>query len=410
MKRIFLTLLLLLPIGTSHAKEKNPIPVFILAGQSNMEGHAKVSVLDYLGEDPETAPLLAEIKNKDGSHRMIEDVWISYLSGWKGRIDGENHEVFGQLTTGYGSQGNRNYDAPGEKIGPELTFGITMQKHLQQPILLIKTAWGGQSLHTDYRSPGSGPYIPTEDDKKRERFSSPEKIAELEKKTGARYRQMIGHVRHVLQDIQRVYPDYEEDQGYELAGFVWFQGFNDLVANNVYAEVGADSAVPRFAAYTGWFANFVRDTRTDLNAPEMPFVIGVLGVGGKDANEKTLAFRESQAAVAELPEFRGNVFAVPTAPFWDERLAEIDGKRNQLRQKRYFLEKKHPQHENADGTLSKDEIKSVLAEFEKTLFTKEDLALESRAKSNAGYHYLGSAKTFAQIGQAFAEALVNKAP
>ncbi|MDF1862811.1 MAG: hypothetical protein P1U87_21520 [Verrucomicrobiales bacterium] len=43
--------------------------------------------------------------------------------------------------------------------------------------------------------------------------------------------------------------------------------------------------------------------------------------------------------------------------------------------------------------MSKDEIKSVLTGFEKNLFTEEDLALESRAKSNAGYHYLGPAKT-----------------
>ncbi len=61
----------------AHADDK-PLKVYILAGQSNMEGHARVGVLDYLGDDPQTAPLMAEIKNSDGSHRLIKDTWISF--------------------------------------------------------------------------------------------------------------------------------------------------------------------------------------------------------------------------------------------------------------------------------------------------------------------------------------------
>ena len=59
MKRI-LTLLILsaLTCGHSLAAEKKKLKVFILAGQSNMEGHAKVETFDYIGDDPATAPLL----------------------------------------------------------------------------------------------------------------------------------------------------------------------------------------------------------------------------------------------------------------------------------------------------------------------------------------------------------------
>ncbi len=390
----------------THLSAKEPLKVYLLVGQSNMEGHAKVSVLDYLGEDPKTAPLLAEMKNRDGTHRMIKDVWISYLTGLNGRIDGENREVFGQLTAGYGSQGGRDYDKPGEKIGPELAFGITMQKGLDQPVLIIKTAWGGQSLHTDFRSPSSGPYVRSEDDIKRERFATPEQQANLKAKTGARYRQMIEHVQFVLNDIKRVYPDYDPDQGYELAGLVWFQGFNDMVGRNVYPEVKSDDPTPRFAKYTEWFGNFIRDTRQDLSAPKLPVVIGVMGVSGNNPNAGNQAFRESQAAVADLPEFKGNVFVVQTAPFWDERLAVIDEKRGQLRQKAYLLRTKNKNHENADGTMTKQEQQQVVSDLEQELFSEEDYALEKRAKSNAGYHYLGSAKTFSLIGQAFAKALL----
>ncbi len=402
---VLLVAFLLLCLPRPSAAE--PLKVYILVGQSNMEGHARVSVIDYLGEDPQTADLLKEMKGPDGTLRMIDNVWISFLTGVQGRIDGANREVFGQLTAGYGSQGGRDYDKPGEKLGPELAFGITMQQALGQPILLIKTAWGGQSLHTDFRSPSSGPYLPSQDDIQRERFATAEQRAELEAKTGARYRQMIEHVQNVLADIQRVYPDYREADGYELAGLIWFQGFNDMVARNVYPEVPADSPTPRFAKYTEWFANFIRDVRQDLMAPQLPIVIGVMGVGGQTPNAGNQAFRESQAAVAELPEFRGNVFAVQTAPFWDERLAKIDEKRDQLRQKAYLLRTENKNHENADGKLSEAEQRAIVAELEKQIMTAEDYSLEKRAKSNAGYHYLGSAKTYSQIGRAFAEALLD---
>ena len=57
----------------------------------------------------------------------------------------------GKLTVGYGAGGRE------PKIGPELSFGITMQQHVGEPILLIKTSWGGKSLNTDFRSPSAGP-------------------------------------------------------------------------------------------------------------------------------------------------------------------------------------------------------------------------------------------------------------
>ena len=49
--------ILLATTGLVQAQSK-PLRVFILAGQSNMEGHAKVETFDYIGDDPATAPLL----------------------------------------------------------------------------------------------------------------------------------------------------------------------------------------------------------------------------------------------------------------------------------------------------------------------------------------------------------------
>jgi hypothetical protein len=46
-------------------------------------------------------------------------------------------------------------------------------------------------------------------------------------------------------------------------------------------------------------------------------VIGVLGVDG----DKHVNFRKAMAAPADMPEFKGNVVAVDTAPFWDHAIA-----------------------------------------------------------------------------------------
>jgi hypothetical protein len=63
----------------------------------------------------------------------------------------------------------------------------------------------------------------------------------------------------------------------------------------------------------------------------IPFVIGVMGAGGlKDESAGMLAIRQAMAAPADLPEFKGNVAAVQTAPLWSDELGEIDNKRAQV--------------------------------------------------------------------------------
>jgi len=135
----------LMPGIASQAAAK-PLKVFILAGQSNMQGHARVSTFEHIGMDPTTKPMLAEMQNADGTPKICERVWIS-------SIGCADTEQTGKLTTGFGASQN------GPKIGPEFTFGLYMRKFTDAPILLIKTAWGGKSLNTDFRPPSAGPYV-----------------------------------------------------------------------------------------------------------------------------------------------------------------------------------------------------------------------------------------------------------
>jgi len=301
-----------------------PLKVYILAGQSNMEGQARVETFDYIGDDPKTAPLLKEMRGPDGKPRLCEKVWISYLTGSPDR--GTLGEGFGKLTAGYGSRSNPAED--GGKIGPEFTFGITMSKATDCPILLIKTAWGGKSLHTDFRPPSAGPYEFNEAELegfKKRGVDIAQAKADKAAKTGQYYRLMMKHVQHVLGDIKRVVPDYDAKAGYEIAGFVWFQGWNDMVAGGTYPNRSKPGG---YAKYSEWMAAFIRDVRKDLKAPKMPFVIGVMGVGG--VQEKPNYFRQAMAAPAAMPEFKGNVAAVETAPFWDSPMEALLSKKGEI--------------------------------------------------------------------------------
>ena len=392
--KVILTILASL-LSVSFSLWAKPLKVYLLVGQSNMQGHAAERTLGHLAMDAKTVPLLKAIQNADGSAKVHDQIWISSIE-----IAEESGVKEGKLTVGYGAGGSD------PKIGPELTFGITMQKHVGQPVLLIKTAWGGKSLNTDFRPPSAGPYV--FNDKQIENFKKRDRnLAEVRQEkvnsTGVYYRAMLEHIRKVLGDIQRVYPDYDAKSGYELSGFIWFQGWNDMVDAGTYPSRGQ---VGSYDAYSRNLAHFIRDVRKDLNAPKLPFVIGVMGAGGPISkygpDQKRYAdihgeFRKAMAAPANLPEFRGNVTAVRTENYWDGELSELVDRRSKINAKRREL--------SNDESLNREQRDKALADFNAKLFTKEELQILELGVSNAAYHYLGSAKILGQIGKAFADAL-----
>ncbi len=355
----------------SAAADKKPLKVFILVGQSNMQGHAKISTMEHIGMDPKTAPWLRDMQKRDGSPAVFKNVRMSYLS------TGGLKE--GALTAGFG--------ADDTKFGPEFTFGMTLDKRLDEPVLVIKAAWGGKSLYSDFRPPSAGVY------------NNNEKVS------GHYYRLTVAHVKDVLANISRVYPDYKASQGHELCGLVWFQGWNDMVNGTVYPKRYSPGG---YDDYTKLMAQFIRDIRKDLSAPKLPFVIGVMGAGGPTkeykGGQKRYAgvhqgFRDAMAAPTKLPEFKGNVAAVFTEKYWDMELAELksrDGKVNQ--------EVKKTQ---SDKKLKGKQVQELREKLRKKEFT--DLELQKLAKgiSNAEFHYLGSGKVMAGIGIGFAEAVID---
>lgn len=370
--------------ATAHAK---PLKVYILAGQSNMEGHAQTKTFPAVAKDPKTKPLYDKMVGADGQALVHDDVTIAYAYGdFGGNIIGRKH---GKLTAGFGSQ---HHIGTG-KIGPELMFGITMHDIHGEPILLIKNAWGGKSLMVDFRPPSAGD-LP-DDNKHKD-------------KAGIYYKETVAHVKDVLADPKKVYPEYNEKDGYEIAGFVWFQGFNDMVGPYPRVdESQGKKSVKDYSEYSRLLACFIRDIRKDLDAPKMPFVIGALGTGGEDSSDGAKAFREAMAAPAYMDEFKGNVGVVYTHKYWPSELDAVRAKRDEAW-------KPFAQREREAKKLEGDERKKAYAEIsaekEKAAaaaLTEEDLWLLENGISNQGFHYWGSAKFFAQIGDAFAKKMAE---
>ena len=104
MKYIASFFLMTLAAFVSAQDATKPVRVFILAGQSNMEGKAPNALLDYQATNASTKALFAHLR-KDDQWIVRDDVFIKFL------------ERKGPLTVGYGSPG---------RTGPELEFGTVM--------------------------------------------------------------------------------------------------------------------------------------------------------------------------------------------------------------------------------------------------------------------------------------------
>lgn len=375
--------------------EAAPLKVYLMAGQSNMQGFCSVNTFSQIEADPITAPLLKKMVNPDGTPRVHENVWISTSGCAKDAQPG-------QLTTGFGG-------GKGDRIGPELTFGIFMEEHVKEPILIIKTAWGGKNLCRDFRPPSAGTHpthIQALEEVRKENKDTSEMDKEYAERHGKYYRMMIAHAQSVLGDIKKVYPSYDASQGYKLEGFVWFQGENDFGEQDTYPNPGEPGG---FSEYSRLLGCLIRDVRKELNAPDMNAVIGVLGFNGeletkryRQIEDKHIPwlreFRKAMEAPVDMPEFKGHVAAVRTEEFWEPRLEELQGRWKQVKAKSGELK--------SQG-LNKEQQKAAIDEFLKTVYSPEEWKLMETGVSHACYHYLGSAKIMSRIGKAFAEAMIR---
>ena len=200
-------------ISLASCGDTSPVKIYIMAGQSNMEGPGKTN---YLKENKLTS-LLEE----------RDDVWCVYA----GRVSGPLLPEFGFRR---------------DNFGPELLFGHEMGDTLENDIILFKSALGGTTLHVDWRPPGA--------------------VKREGGEVGPLYNQMISRFHTLLRNLDKVYPGYNKKQGYEIAGFIWLQGESDCCAKT-------EEGIGFHNFYKENLDDFVNDVRRDVGLPELPFII-----------------------------------------------------------------------------------------------------------------------------------------
>ena len=296
------------PPEFAESSSDGKVKVFILAGQSNMEGRGfpepltwQVSQEKYRerythfiknGDYDAFLKKVAETRDPEDRRKTPtylwserKDVWINYLG------------KHGYLKVGYG--------APNEGFGPEFNFGHVVGNHFDEQVLIIKTSWGGRALAQGFLPPSSMPtasefaeMTKAENEKNAQwniqqqarvaknnlRIMEENKTAEKKKslqvfkprptltvdeysgRYGVDYRNMVQEVHDCLEQLKQRFPTYD-GQGYEIEGFVWFQGWNDQYND-------------RWLSYESNLANLIRDLRKEFHAPNMKIVIGEMGHDG----------------------------------------------------------------------------------------------------------------------------------
>jgi len=386
---------LLLVVSNTVQASDGKLRIFILSGQSNMVGHANAHTMGTLfnadgAKDKELIQLVfkkdAKISKKILDEQLARAIKTDELTGGisgkkikaitdatkKAEVEGRvkalkaAHDAYkmdvisssvvsdrvyidsiadgnvrsGKLSVGFG--GSKG------KIGPEYSFGLSIAKKIDGPVLIIKTSWGGKSLHYDFRPPSAGPY---ELDAKQKASG---KADEIKTNAGRFYRLMNEKVRNVLKDLKKYHPAYDPKEGYEIAGFVWFQGFNDQ-----FSEAFRGNYKTNMIA-------FIKDIRREYKTPGMPFIIGVLGTSQTKEKVAENAVSVGQRQAVKAPEFKDNVLAV-------ESYTE------------YAL----------------DSLKVY-----KTGWADHYCQWDT-VGSDRPYHYLGSGKFFVRLGDAFATAMAE---
>lgn len=223
------------PIVTRQEKSTAKVRVFILAGQSNMEGYGTI-------DDPEDDPgSLNDIIMHDstGTWSAIgtPDSWTTLENAYL-YYERNGEIIRSKVTVGQGENSNL--------IGPELAFAHELDEYYDDPVLIIKTAWGGKSLAVDFRPPSAGGA------------------------TGEYYNAMIQIVRNVTENLAGEFPELGT-MDFELSGFGWFQGWNDGASDDYLNE------------YESNLYHLVNDVRNDLATQDLPVVIASSGQGGYES-------------------------------------------------------------------------------------------------------------------------------
>jgi alpha-galactosidase len=349
------------PDGTTGATNK-PVKVFILSGQSNMVGMGDMNPINTAG----TLNTLVKVEGKFPNLVDTNGNWTRHSNVWyRGVISALGNT---NLTVGQG--------AAADTVGPELGFGHVMGWHFDEPVLLIKSSIGNRSLFWDCLPPGSprwtngatvyagygegpnswptngapSPYSWYAGKQYDDYFLAETNMGAPAWMTGTLYRTNNAQVRHnsriytlktfhtadansepglgagwtnywdsysitnvvdILDNWATQYPRWAA-QGFEIAGYVWFQGNKDL-------------GEPAASRYETNLVNVINHLRTYYAnrypgrcSTNTPFVLAT-GCGDPQTNGSSLTVAIAQLAMnnpTNYPAFAGNVKTMDTRRYW----------------------------------------------------------------------------------------------
>ncbi|MCH7227034.1 fibronectin type III domain-containing protein [Haloferula sp. A504] len=229
------------------ASAQETLKVFLLAGQSNMEGQAytydnastagwNIPTLEFLlSGTPAATNYLANMPHSfkaslDSSWTSPRsDAWCVHYDSSNGNLKAvapstdpaDNFTGFGPLSPGFGVGVNF-----GSMFGAELGMGIRLGDATTDPIVLFKSDKGGTTLAEDWRPPSA--------------------VAARGGVVGPNYTNTVNRFSAFLDDLDAdllddgtlnnsIHPDEDPRYGnatsYEICGLVWIQGYNEVVEN-----------------------------------------------------------------------------------------------------------------------------------------------------------------------------------
>ncbi len=311
------------PDGSTGVTNKR-VKVYIMSGQSNMVGYGRAG-----GTEAATLQTITTVERKFPN-------LVAAGGGFVSRNDVIYRGVIaaignGPLTTGFASSSN--------SFGPELGFGHVMGWYHDEPVLLLKSSQGGRALGWDLLPPGSPQSTLTTNtyagygDSPASWVTGSTPVPTAGFYGGYQYDQCflrkahwapagasipsVFNVTNVLDNFAAEYPQWAA-QGFEIAGFVWWHGWNDgLSFTTAYAN-----------RYQQNMAHFIKEIRSYYESlypgkivPNAPFVLATAAFDGFNATvQNRITVANAQLAVdgaaGIYPEFAGNVKTMEARGYW----------------------------------------------------------------------------------------------
>jgi hypothetical protein len=228
------------PIISQNSNGPKKIKIFLLAGQSNMDGRAKAS-----GLSAEDKARLKQAK---------KNVTLYYNFG-----DGKPLD-----TTKVAKHTAKKFGAD-YLFGPELFFGINMsEKYPDCKIILIKRSRGGMSLY--------GAWNPN---------WTIEKATQIKEENQPKlYSEFVNYSNKVISTLAI--------DSYELCGMLWVQGESDS---------GKKGGAEPSETYEENLMNLIRHVRKDFNSPTLPFLLLQVGHGKVVKAMKEVSHKDKNVAL-----------------------------------------------------------------------------------------------------------------